>query len=119
MQSIIRCSTHVTSHQDPTLEYVLLELLGEGRQAEVYYAKKREKKTEKSEGKTIARVAIRSVSRKLFVNENEEISFLREQIAIENIKSQYVIKKFETIKTANHFYSVIEYANGKTLLDLI
>lgn len=38
---------------------------------------------------------------------------------MESICSDYVIKKYETIKTENRFYSVMEFANGGTLEDLM
>jgi serine/threonine protein kinase len=44
---------------------------------------------------------------------------VQEQIAIESLNSPHVIRKYETIRTEHNFYSVMEFANGKTLQDLI
>ena len=112
----------IRSHKDPSLEYFLVEKLGEGSQAQIFYAKL---KPRNDASQTLDRVAVRVTPCATLLNKDSEKSskaqdrFVEEQTAFDKINSPFVAKQIELIVSDNNWYSVMEFCNGGTLLDLI
>ena len=102
--------------------YFLLDILGQGQQATVFFAKKRAKSDLKT---TLETVAVRMYNHSNFhsgdpKNDIKTLErFNREQLAQQELRSPHLIAQKELIKTGNAFYQVMEFANGGTLFDVM
>ena len=107
----------IQSVKFPEQNYLFERMLGQGVQSTVWLFRMGEKK-----------YAAKVTSNRWIYEERKGdpqywkkrmLSLAREMVFLSLIDSPFVIKQVEIIKTSNNYYSVLEYANGGSLQDLL